>query len=83
MGIFNFLRRKNTIPVRDIILDRTLLAGKLMVSKDKKEVERGESILKKVKEIEDLNLKYKGNLDWVKELKELDNLLEDTNETND
>ena len=31
-------------------------------------------MMKKIKEIGDLNLKYNGNLDWLKELRELDNI---------
>jgi hypothetical protein len=74
MGFLSWFKKDDRIPVRRIIQDKILLAGKLMLSDNKKEVERGRKILKKIKSIEDLNEKYSGKIDWIKELKELNDI---------
>jgi hypothetical protein len=74
MGFLSWFKKDDRIPVRRIIQDKILLAGKLMLSDNKKEVVRGRKILKKIKSIEDLNEKYSGKIDWIKELKELNDI---------
>lgn len=74
MGILSWLSGKRTPNIRDIILDRTILAGNLEASKDKKDEIRGRKKMKKIKEILDLNKENKGKLDWAKEIRELDNI---------